>query len=105
MAMGKRKSHQQQPLFIATAKLPQSAAHPFYAKLNEVLAGWKFDEFVEGLCAKFYAGEDRPAVAGAGQIFPPAADRLLRGDRLRTRHRLAVLRFAVAASVRGIPAG
>ena len=29
-------------------------AHPFYAKLNEVLAGWKFDSFVEELCAKFY---------------------------------------------------
>jgi transposase len=54
MSMGKRKAHDQQSLFIATAKLPQSAAHPFYAKLNEVLAGWKFDSFVEGLCAKFY---------------------------------------------------
>jgi transposase len=54
MAMGKRKSHDQQALFIATAKLPQSAAHPFYAKLNEVLAGWKFDQVVEELCAKFY---------------------------------------------------
>jgi transposase len=55
MAMGKRKSHQQQPLFIAAADLARSPAHPFYAKLNEVLAGWKFDEFVEGHCAKFYA--------------------------------------------------
>jgi transposase len=54
MAMGKRKSYDQQTLFIATAKLPQSGAHPFYAKLNEVLAGWKFDEFVEERCAKFY---------------------------------------------------
>ena len=54
MAMGKRKSNQQQPLFIPTVDLPQSASHPFYAKLNEVLAGWKFDPFVEGLCAKFY---------------------------------------------------
>jgi transposase len=54
MAMGKRKTHQQQPLFIAAADLPQSVAHPFYAKLNEVLAGWNFDPFVEGLCAKFY---------------------------------------------------
>jgi transposase len=54
MAMGKRKSHQQQPLFIAAADLARSPAHPFYAKLNEVLAGWKFDKVVEGLCAKFY---------------------------------------------------
>ena len=63
MAMGKRKSHRQQPLFIAAADLPQSAAHPFYAKLNEVLAGWKFDPFVEGLCAKFYEEEiGRPSL-------------------------------------------
>jgi transposase len=54
MAMGKRKSHQQQSLFIPADQLPQSAAHPFYAKLNEVLASWKFDPFVEALCAKFY---------------------------------------------------
>jgi transposase len=54
MAMGKRKSEQQQPLFIAASELAQSAAHPFYAKLNEVLAGWKFDAFVEERCAKFY---------------------------------------------------
>jgi transposase len=55
--MGKRKKHQQQPLFIAAADLPRTAAHPFYAKLNEVLAGWRFDEFVEARCQQFY--EDR----------------------------------------------
>jgi transposase len=54
MAMGKRKTEQQQALFIPATRLPQSASHPFYAKLNEVLAGWKFDAFVEGLCAQFY---------------------------------------------------
>ena len=54
MAMGKLKKHKQQPLFIAAADLPCGVAHPFYAKLNEVLAGWKFDEFVEGLCVRFY---------------------------------------------------
>jgi transposase len=54
MAMGKRKTVDQRPLFVAASTLPRSAAHPFYAKLNEVLAGWKFDPFVEGLCAKFY---------------------------------------------------
>ncbi len=69
MAMGKRKSHDQQPLFIPAAKLPQSAAHPFYAKLNEVLAGWKFDAFVEGLCAKFYEEKiGRPSLA-PGKYF------------------------------------
>lgn len=54
MAMGKRKKHQQSPLFISTLDLPRAVSHPFYDKLNEVLAGWGFDEFVEGLCASFY---------------------------------------------------
>ena len=67
--MGKRKSLDQQALFISTSKLPQSAAHPFYAKLNEVLAGWKFDDFVEGRCAKFYEEKiGRPSLS-PGKYF------------------------------------
>lgn len=63
MAMGKRKTHQQQPLFVAAADLPRGVSHPFYAKLNEVLAGWKFDAFVEERCAKFYADKmGRPSL-------------------------------------------
>ena len=54
MAMGKRRRHQQRPLFVAAVDLPCSAAHPFYEKLNEVLSAWKFDPFVEALCGKFY---------------------------------------------------
>src|ERR1022692_2942199 len=69
MAMGKRKSFDQQTLFILAAKLPQSAAHPFYAKLNEVLAGWKFDDFVEERCAKFYEEKiGRPSLS-PGKYF------------------------------------
>ena len=69
MAMGKRKTHDQQTLFIPTANLPQSAAHPFYAKLNEVLAGWKFDSFVEERCAQFYEEKiGRPSLA-PGKYF------------------------------------
>jgi transposase len=63
MAMGKRQPHPQQPLFIPAASLPQSAAHPFYVKLNQVLAGWKFDALVEERCAKFYADKmGRPSL-------------------------------------------
>ena len=69
MAMGKRKTQDQQALFIPTTKLPQSVAHPFYAKLNEVLAGWKFDAFVEEVCAKFYDEKiGRPGLA-PGKYF------------------------------------
>lgn len=69
MAMGRRKVERQQPLFVAAADLPQTVAHPFYAKLNEVLAGWKFDEFVEQRCQEFYAQKmGRPSLA-PGRYF------------------------------------
>jgi transposase len=69
MAMGRRKKERQQALFIPAADLPRTAAHPFYAKLNEVLAGWKFDSFVEELCARFYAEKlGRPSLA-PGKYF------------------------------------
>ena len=64
MAMGRRKKQAQQPLFVAATNLSRSAAHPFYDKLNEVLAGWKFDAFVEARCAPFYAQKlGRPSLA------------------------------------------
>jgi transposase len=42
--------------------LPRSAAHPFYARLNRILDQHDFDGFVEGLCERFYADEDRPGL-------------------------------------------
>src|SRR5512141_299224 len=53
MAMGKRKALQQ-PLFIVTSELPKTPAHPFYQKLNAILAQHGFDPFVEKLCFRFY---------------------------------------------------
>jgi transposase len=54
MAMGKRKQHTQPPLFVVTTDIPETPSHPFYRKLNEVLAAGDFDRMVEGLCGKFY---------------------------------------------------
>lgn len=69
MAMGKRRRHGQQPLFVAATDLPRAASHPFYQKLNEVLAGWKFDEFVEQQCQRFYHQTlGRPSLA-PGRYF------------------------------------
>ena len=69
MAMGKRKKHQQPPLFVAAVNLPQSPAHPFYQKLNRILAENGFDPFVEGLCQKFYHQTmGRPSLQ-PGQFF------------------------------------
>ena len=52
--MGTRQS-EQSSLWVATSELPTSPGHPFYARLNALLDAHDFDQFVEGLCRKFYA--------------------------------------------------
>ena len=62
MALGKRKREQQE-LLVATTSLPQSPGHPFYEKLNRLLAEAEFDDYVEGLCRPYYAdGVGRPGI-------------------------------------------
>lgn len=61
MALGKRKPKQDE-LFIPTAKVASGPGHPFYAKLNQVLAEAGFDEFVEKLCAPYYKEGGRPGI-------------------------------------------
>ena len=46
MALGKRK-HEQQTAWVATTELPKSPGHPFYRKLNALLAEAGFDEWLE----------------------------------------------------------
>ena len=54
MAMGKQRTRNRQTsMWVATADLPRSVGHPFYERLNRVLAEAEFDTFVEGQCAKF----------------------------------------------------
>ena len=54
--MGTRERRQrQESLWIAAAELPATAAHPFYQRLNQLLDEQGFDQFVEALCASFYA--------------------------------------------------
>ena len=56
-------------MWVASTDLPQSAGHPFYARLNRVLDEAGFDAFVEAQCAKFYAdGVGRPSLA-PGRYF------------------------------------
>ncbi len=54
MGMGKRKDARQGELWIAQTQIPQAPGHPFYRRLNELLAAHGFDAFVEDACAKFY---------------------------------------------------
>src|ERR1035438_3038694 len=55
MAMNKRSGgEKQENIWIAHTELAVAPGHPFYKRLNELLEGAGFDEFVEGLCARFY---------------------------------------------------
>ena len=40
----------------------RSAAHPFYARLNQILDQHDFDGYVEVLCQRFCAGDGRPGL-------------------------------------------
>lgn len=56
MGMGTRNGQKQQEnIWIATSELARTPGHPFYQRLNEPPDGERFDEFLEGLCGKFYA--------------------------------------------------
>ena len=68
--MGKKgKRDRQASMWVATADLPKSAGHPFYARLNRVLDDAGFDTVVEAQCAQFYAdGIGRPSLA-PGRYF------------------------------------
>src|SRR6187397_3680323 len=58
MAMGKRRRRPKQTsMWVATHDLPRTAAHPFYARLNQILHQHDFDGYVEGLCQPFYADD------------------------------------------------
>ena len=61
MALGKRQPKQRE-LFIASDQIVRPAGHPFYRKLNEVLAEGEFDTRVEALCASCYAAGGRPGI-------------------------------------------
>jgi transposase len=62
MALGKRKREQQE-VWVATTDLPRSPGHPFYEKLNALLAEAGFDAYVEELCRPYYAeGLGRPSI-------------------------------------------
>jgi transposase len=71
MAMGTRKERQEE-LWIPTCNLARPAGHPFYQRLNQLLAEHDFDRFVEGLCRGFYA-----AIMGRPGLAPGIYFRLL----------------------------
>ena len=64
MAIGKIIRKRQETLWIPTDEIPNAPAHPFYRRLNSILTKHGFDDFVEEICAKFYAPKmGRPGLA------------------------------------------
>ena len=59
-------------MWIATNELPPTGGHPFYQRLNRILDGHGFDDFVEAHCAPFYA-----ASVGRPSLTPGTYFRLL----------------------------
>ena len=57
MAMGRRRSERQEPLFVTAENLPKSAGHPFYKALNRLLAEANFDRWIEDRCLPYYDNE------------------------------------------------
>jgi transposase len=63
MALGQRPEQTQGDFWIATERLAPAPAHPFYQKLNALLAAAGFDPFCAAACAKFYAQKmGRPSI-------------------------------------------
>ena len=54
MSMGKRDNERQAEMWIAATDMPAGPGHPFYRKLNQLLASQGFDAFAEDKCLKFY---------------------------------------------------
>ena len=61
-------------MWVAAQELPRSAAHPFYARLNQLLEQ-HFDGYIESLCQQFYADEGRPGLP-PGRYFRLLLQRL-----------------------------
>jgi transposase len=110
MAMGKRGSRQES-LFIATDQLAQSPGHPFYQRLNALLAEAGFDRWVEQRCREYYE-QDEPR--GRKSIPPGVYFRMLfvgyfegldsqRGIAWRCADSLALRQFLGAPLDEGTP--
>ena len=61
MAIGRRKPEQQK-MWVNQHQLPKGQGHPFYARLNDLLAKDEFDSWAEDLCAPSFASKGRPSI-------------------------------------------
>jgi hypothetical protein len=73
MSMRPRPRGKQPDLWVATGDLARTPGHPFYDRLNALLAEATFDAFVEERCQPFYAADGK----GHPSILPGTYMRML----------------------------
>ncbi len=67
MAIGRRKP-EQQTMWVNQHQLPKGQGHPFYSRLNDLLAKDGFDSWAEDLCAP-WSSDEGYTVAIDGEIL------------------------------------
>ena len=55
MAMGRRPKERQGQMWVEVKRMSKGPGHPFYSRLDEILAQGGFDVYVEEVCKRFYA--------------------------------------------------
>jgi len=76
MAMKKQKSERQADMWVVAAELPQGPGHPFYRRLNQLLAEGGSTGSLRALPEVLPRGDGAPEHCSGG-VLPHAADRLL----------------------------
>jgi transposase len=49
-------------MWIPHSKIARNPGHPFYQRLNQILAKERFDEWLEGLCERYFRQGGRPSI-------------------------------------------
>lgn len=85
MVLGKRRRQRQDEPWIVTDQVPDAGASMSAGGPNN-----SWTRAASTATSTGAAGRSVTTTLAAGAVLPDAADRLLRGNRLRPRHRLAV---------------
>jgi transposase len=62
MALGRKQDRRQQSMWIPHNRLVRNPGHPFYQRLNQVLAKEGFDRWLENLCERYFHQGGRPSI-------------------------------------------
>jgi len=78
-------------MWVATQDLPRTAAHPFYARLNQILDQHDFDRYVEGLTATNRWSTSKPSAFAVTSPSPIVGDATGGGIQKRAARCIAIV--------------